>query len=410
MKSSTRYGSSPWADGLPGTARPAYPRVPATLEVPVVVVGGGLAGAAAAYAFSAAGIRVALIEAQRIGGAGTTACAGHVLAEPGGDYLDHEARHGRRVARALWQSTRRASLELQAAVKRLKLKCGLEPLDAVTWARGADEVKRLRREQQARKAAGLEASWITRRALAALGVDGDGGLRTKGHAHLDPLRACLGFVKAASSRGALVFEKSPVTKVTFDAKGVRVTCGKAVVVAETVVLATGEPIAPFAALERHFESRDAYAVVTPPLPANVRKVASDHGAIVADRCDPPHRLTWLPDERILWTGGDQARTPERARDKVVVQRSGQLMYELSLVVEPISGIPPAFGWHAPYSRTVDGLPFVGPHRNYPRHLFAWGLGTNVASAFLASRILLRHYTGQADRDDETFGFARIGGR
>jgi glycine/D-amino acid oxidase-like deaminating enzyme len=395
---------------LPASARTAYPRLPATSDVPVVIVGGGLAGAAAAYAFSAAGIRVALVEAGRVGGAGTAACAGHVLAEPGGDYLDHEARYGRRVARALWQSTRRASLELQAAVKRLKLKCGLEPFDAVTWARGTDEVRRLRREQQSRQAAGLEASWIPRRALAALGLDADGGLRTHGHAHLDPLRACLGFARAAASRGALVFEKSPVTRVTFDATGVRVTSGKATIAAETVILATGEPIAPFAALERHFESRDAYSVVTPPLAAVVRKAASDRGAILADLHEPTHRLTWLADERILWTGGDQARTPERTRDKVVVQRTGQLMYELSLVLEPISGIQPAYGWQAPYSRAVDGLPFVGPHRNYPHHLFAWGLGTNVASAFLASRILLRHYTGQADRDDEGFGFARLGGR
>jgi glycine/D-amino acid oxidase-like deaminating enzyme len=332
-----------------------------------------------------------------------------VLAEPGGDYLDHEARHGRRAARALWQSTRRAALELQSAVKRLKLRCGLQPLDAVTWARG-DEIKRLRREQQVRKVAGLAASWMTRHALASFGVDADGGLRTHGHAHLDPLRACLGFARAAVSRGALAFEKSPVTRVAFDARSVQVTCGKAVLTAETVILATGEPIPPFAALERHFESRDAYSVITPPLPASVRKTAPDRGAILADRRDPPHRLAWIGDERILWTGGDQPRTPERARDKVIVQRTGQLMYELSLVLEPISGIQPAYGWHAPYSRTVDGLPYVGPHRNYPRHLFAWGLGTNVASAFLASRILLRHYIGQADKDDETFGFARFGGR
>lgn len=408
MKSSTRYGVSPWPDALSASVRPSYPRLTAAMEVPVVIVGGGLAGAAAAYAFSAAGIRVALVEAARLGSGGTAACAGHVRAEPGGDYLDHEARYGRRVARALWQSTRRASLELQAAVKRLKLRCGIASLDAVTWARGADEVKRLRREQQARKAAGLEAAWLSRRALASLGLDADGGLRTKGHAHLDPLRACLGFARAAASRGALVFEKSPVDKVTFDTASVRVSCGKVVLTAETVILATGEPIRPFKALERHFDSRDAYAVVTPPLPAPVRKAAPDHGAVLIDRLDPPHRLTWLADGRILWTGGDQSRTPERVRDKVVVQRTGQLMYELSLLLEPISGIQPAYGWRAGYSRAVDGLPFVGPHRNYPRHLFAWGLGTNVASAFLASRILLRHYTGEADKDDESFGFVRLG--
>ena len=49
---------------------------------------------------------------------------------------------------------------------------------------------------------------------------------------------------------------------------------------------------------------------------------------------------------------------------------------LSLALPAISGTPPEFGWHAPWSRAVDGLPFIGPHRNYPHHLFALGLGTN----------------------------------
>jgi glycine/D-amino acid oxidase-like deaminating enzyme len=407
VKSRTRYGVSPWADALPASARPSYPRLAQSAEVPVVIVGGGLAGAAAAYAFAAAGIRVALVEADRLGAGGTSGCAGHVLAEPGGDFLDHEARLKRRAARAVWQSTRRASLELQAAEKRLGLRCGLQPLDAVSWARGAEGARRLRREQQARKAAGLDAAWLTSRALASLGIDGDGGLRTHGHAQLDPLRACLGFAGAAAARGARIFERSPVTRVEFDARAARVTSGKAVLTDETVILATGEPIAPFRALERHFESRDAYAVLTPALSASVRQAAAERDAILADRGDPPHRLTWLSGDRILWTGGDRARAPDRLGDKAVVQRTGQLMYELSLQVEAISGIQPAFGWRAPYSRAVDGLPYVGPHRNYPRHLFAWGLGTNVASAFLASRILLRHYTGQADKDDEVFGFARF---
>jgi glycine/D-amino acid oxidase-like deaminating enzyme len=375
--------------------------------MPVVIVGGGLAGTATAYAFAAAGVRVALVEADRLGGGGTGACAGHVLADPHGDYLDHEAQLGRRAARAVWQSTRRASLDLQAAVRRLKLRCGLLPLDAVVWSRGSEDVKRLRREHQARKAAGLDAAWVTGRALARLGVDGDGGLRTHGHAHLDPLRACLGFARAAASRGAAIFERSPVQAIEPKGHGVRIVAGKAVLTAGTVVVATGEPVPPFGALKRHFEPLDAYAVLTPPLPSAVRKAAADHGAIVQDRTPAAHRLTWLGDDRLLWSGADQRRTPDRLRDKVVVQRTGQLMYELSLVIEAISGMPPAFGWSARYSRAVDGLPYIGPHRNYPRHLFAWGLGTNVASAFLASRILLRHYTGQADKDDEPFGFARF---
>ena len=83
----------------------------------------------------------------------------------------------------------------------------------------------------------------------------------------------------------------------------------------------------------------------------------------------------------------------RQRKAVLIQRTGQLMYELSLALPAISGTRPEYGWHAPWSRAHDDLPFIGTHRNYPHHLFALGLGTNLTAAFLASRILVRAVQG-----------------
>ena len=49
-----------------------------------------------------------------------------------------------------------------------------------------------------------------------------------------------------------------------------------------------------------------------------------------------------------------------------------------------------------YARTADGLPYIGPHRNFPHHLFAFGDSSHsVTGAYLASRILLRHHPRRA---------------
>jgi len=58
------------------------------------------------------------------------------------------------------------------------------------------------------------------------------------------------------------------------------------------------------------------------------------------------------------------------------------------------------------SVTADTVMYAGPHRNYPHHLFAWATRHDPAQAFLASRILLRHYLGQSGREDLYFGFTR----
>jgi len=401
-----RYGLTPWTlNGARATA--SYPRLTTNLDLPVVIIGGGLTGAATAYAFAAAGIRSVLLEAESLAGGATMKASGVALAEPSSSYVDLESAHGRRLARAAWHATRRSALDFGATLRRLKIRCGYEPLDLVLVAQGADQSKRLARELQTRKDAGLDVSALPARSLAGLGVSGSSGARTHGHARLDPVRACHGLARAAAARGSEVFERTPVTHVKTTRRGVEVVTAKAVVTAQTVILTTGDPSTGFHALDRHFAALETYVVQTPPLPAAVRSSLRTNNLILQDLEQPSHRLFWTDDHRITWSGGDQERSAERARDKVLVQRTGQLMYELSLAVNAISGIQPAFGWHAPYSRAADGLPFIGPHRNYPGHLFALGLGTNLTNAFLASRILLRRYTDATEKDDEAFGFTRL---
>jgi glycine/D-amino acid oxidase-like deaminating enzyme len=119
-------------------------------------------------------------------------------------------------------------------------------------------------------------------------------------------------------------------------------------------------------------------------------------------------VRWVGDERLLIAGADGAVAPDRLRDKTIVQRTGQLMYELSVLYPDMSGVAPAFGWAAPYALSGEGLPYIGPHRNFPRHLFAWGDSSgSVTGAYLASRVLLRHFLGELDATDEAFLFTRV---
>ena len=118
-------------------------------------------------------------------------------------------------------------------------------------------------------------------------------------------------------------------------------------------------------------------------------------------------IRWIGDDRILITGADSDAVPAKLREKVTVQRTGQLMYELSTIYPDISGIMPAYGWDAPYALTAEGIPYIGPHRNFPHQLFAFGDSSDgVPGAFLASRLLLRHYLNEVDAADEAFGFTR----
>jgi glycine/D-amino acid oxidase-like deaminating enzyme len=116
----------------------------------------------------------------------------------------------------------------------------------------------------------------------------------------------------------------------------------------------------------------------------------------------------VAEDRVMIHGGRQPQVAERLREKTLVQRTGQLMYELSLLYPSISGLQPAWSWDMVDYETVDGLPLIGPHRNFPRHLFAFTPARHGAGvSWAAARILLRHYQEEGTRADEAFGFARV---
>jgi glycine/D-amino acid oxidase-like deaminating enzyme len=406
-------------DTFPRTRRPEYSRHRGQLSVPVAIVGGGLTGCACAAAFTAAGVKVILLEADRIGAGATAGSAGLLRQDLDASFHASVAEHGLKTARHVWQGFRRASLDFAAALRRLGIRADLAPQDLLYFSRdgtdsalptvaSAEAGKRLQREYKARRESALECSWLTARAVTQqTGIITNGGIRTKGEA-LDPYRACIGLAAAAASKGAHIHERTAVRRIRAGRKAVEIKTDAGVITAETVIIATGGLPDDLRALRRHFAPIQSYAVVTESLPAAVRREVGQRTSALRDTASPPHVLRWLKDDRVLFAGADQPPVADRLRDKSIVQRANQLMYELTTLYPAISGVQPAWGWDFLHYGSPDGLPVVGPHRNFPRHLFALGHGRHGAGmAWLAARILLREYLREPAKGDELFGFVRV---
>jgi glycine/D-amino acid oxidase-like deaminating enzyme len=306
----------------------------------------------------------------------------------------------------MFEVWRRTSLDAAALVRRLGVKAGLEPADVLTVASDGTEPL-LRRDAEARAAAGVEARWLNaRQAREAARFEAAGALRLGDAATVDPYRLCLGLAAAAVKRGAIVAEKTAVQKIRVSRKDVEVLVEGGSVRAQTVIVATGVPTAEFKPLRRHFVRRHTYFAMTEPVPAAVRKQIPGASLVLRDGETPAHRLRWTRDDRLLVGGADQDEVPAKKRDAVLVQRTGQLMYELLKMYPVISGLMPAYGWDAAYGQTADGLMYIGAHRNYPRHLFAFGGRESLTGSFLAARILARALSDDAAKGDDLFGWTR----
>lgn len=402
------YGARYWAERTSQQRRRSYPKLRGSHTSDAVIIGGGLTGATAAYVLASGGLDVILVEADRLASGSTAGSLGAIVPEPDAWFREVESVNGRRVSRTAWKEAHRSAADFASAVKRLNIKCDLAGASYLINAQSPDEAAGLRKEQAARRDAGVVAAWMTPAAARAeTALESNGALKPGVGFTFDPVRAALGFAAAAESKSARIFETSEVRRTTFTRKDVTVILKDATIRTRGVIVATGEPGPVFSQLRRHVRRASGYVVVTEPLPAAMRRGTGSRAAIVTEASADRHWLRWLPEDRALFAGAVSPRPGARLRDRAVVQRTAQLMYELSVRFPVISGLPAHWGWETEVVSTVDGLPWIGSHRNYPFHFFSMGFGWHGDGlSWLAARAALRYLTGESRKDDEAFGFVR----
>jgi glycine/D-amino acid oxidase-like deaminating enzyme len=372
------------------------------------VIGGGLTGTTAAYVLANAGMRVMLLEAERVADGSTAGGLGAILPQPDATFRGVEAAAGRRVARTAWEIAQKSAADFAAALKKLPTKADVTESALVINARRTEDALASKKEQAARRSAGVVAPWLSAEpARAETGTDSTGAIRLRDAYLFDPVRAALGLAGAAQARGAEIFERSSVRRTRFTRKYADVLLATGAIRTRAIVIATGEPGSLFGQLRRHVRRLEGYLAVTEPLSAAMRREVGRRSSVVTDAGASPQWVRWLPDDRALVAGGLSAPVPPRQREKALRPRIAELMYEFSVRYPSISGLQPAWGWDVPVVSTFDGLPWIGPHRNYPFHFFAMAFGwQGDGLAWHAARAALRYFQGNPRKEDEAFGFVR----
>lgn len=405
-----RVGTPIWLAGSVAAAggRVVFPALRGHTTVDIAIVGGGFTGATLAWRFAEAGVRVAVIEAARIGRGSTAASTALLMQEPDSDFAELARRYGRRRAVRLWRLSRDATRECIAAVARLGIPCHLAPRDSVYYALTPDGAERLRREHRRRTASGLGGRWLTAAALAReTGIAGSGAIRVHGNAQLNPLQACRGFVRAAADQGALIFERSEVTRIQAARDHVVVSTSGGTARAEYVIVATGYATPRFRPLAGRFRMLNTYVAATRPLTTLERRRLGLGSVMLWDSYRPYHYARWTDDHRLLLGGGDRPHRISRLRRRALRSGVARVREYFVDLFPTLDRVALEYAWGGLFAMTPDSLPYIGLHRHYRRHLFALGYGGNgMTLGFLAGRLLLDWYLGRATGDLDLFAFSR----
>jgi glycine/D-amino acid oxidase-like deaminating enzyme len=404
-----RIGTSLWLDRARGRSL-SFPALRSRIATDIAIVGGGITGCACAYVLARQGVGVALLEAAQIGGGSTAASTALLMQEPDVDFGDLAQRYGTATARHIWRTSRHAVDALVRTLRALELTSTLRVVPSIYFTRQPHAVRSLRHELVLRHRAGLRGQWLSPAALERkTGVHGAGAILTRGNGQVDPYRACIGLARAAQREGAALFTNSRVRRMHTSSTDVQIELDRGSVRASQVIVATGYATPEFKPLAGRFQMFNTYVIATPRLSPQVRRRLGLGDVMLWDTERPYHYARWTQNHRLVFGGRDRLRTSgRRERTAAVREQADLLARDLAALFPVLEDVEPEYAWEGLFATTPDGLPYIGRHRRYPRHLFALGYGGNgMTFGFLAAQILARAIRDRTMAADSIFGFSRM---
>jgi glycine/D-amino acid oxidase-like deaminating enzyme len=368
-----------------------------------------MTGALVALTFAAEGVPVILLEGGCVGSGSTLASSALLLQEPDLSMAHLASRYGRAASQRIWELGRNAVRDLIRTLDRYRIDCDLVKRGAIYYAATAPAEQHLRREFRLRSAAGVECEWLTPGALRRVaGIPARGAIRTRGNAQFNPYKACRGLIRAAASAGAEIYERSAVTRIRAAHDHVRVHTKSGRIESSHVIIATGYATRQFRPLAGRFRMYRTYVLATRPLDARERREVGFGNVMVWDTERPYHYARWTPAHRLLLGGADRPLRRGQTQSRTFAAATRELRADFEQLFPALADIDIERAWEGLFAMTPDSLPYVGPHRRYPRHLFALGYGGNgMTFGSLAARLLFEHWRGDTTPDHQLFRFGRL---
>ncbi len=299
-----RHAPSWYAATAP--APPEHPPLRGAVRSDICVIGAGYTGLSAALHLAARGHDVRVLEAQRVGFGASGRNGGQAAPGQRVDPDTLARRYGAGTAGALWRIGIDAMDHLRALVADHAIDCD--------WRDGIVEAARARSEVRAAHAHAeyLDAHHgydrlvpLDRDEVAVeTGAAGfAGGVLDRGAAHLHPLKLVYGVARAAEAAGAVVHERSEVTRIVPGAPA-RVETASGTVTADHVILACNGYLGRLSpAVAARVMPINNFILATEPLGARGSDILANNVAAQDTRFVVNYwRKT--PDGRLLFGGGE----------------------------------------------------------------------------------------------------------
>jgi glycine/D-amino acid oxidase-like deaminating enzyme len=373
----------------------------------VAVVGGGVSGALIAHRLVNSGRQVIIVDSRDVGMGSTMASTAILSYEPDVHLIDLISQIGKRSAVRAYRAGLEALELLEQTIKTLDDSCDFRRRESLYLASNRKDARMVRRECEARQKYDFRVELLTRRELAkSYSLRAPCAILTRQSAEVNPLKLTLALIRSTQKGGLKVFSHTAVKSYRRHGKESVLTTGDDFHIrARHVVFATGYETQQFLKQKRvHLAS--SFAIASS---AGTKFPKGREWPVIWESARPYLYVRSTVDGRIVAGGEDVDFVDEAKRDKLLARKTKTLEKKIRKMFPHVSW-KLVTAWTGTFAESRDGLPYIGPHKDFPGAQFALGYGGNgITFATIASALIPDLISGTHNSDSRLFRFDRKSG-
>jgi len=368
----------------------------------VVVVGGGISGALVTQALTDGKRSIAIIDRQKPVLGSTIASTAMLQHEIDVPLFKLKKMMKVQDAERVWLRSAAGVKGLIALVRKLDISCSMQPKKALYLAGDDYGSRALSSEVEARKAIGLEATFLDRASLMReFNIDRLAAIQSNISASANPGQLAAGILRICAKQGVEIISDTEITDfVEVNGKVALATSLGNVLSASHVVFCTGYEFLKSLANKEH-QIISTWAITSRQA---VKAPEWLQNYLVWEASDPYLYFRSGPDGRII-AGGEDEKSDDAFEDE---KKSAQKGSTIAKKVGALLGFDmgkPDYSWSAAFGSTKLGTPMIGAVPGHSNVYAAMGYGGNgITFSKIAAEIIAAMLAGKDDPDAHVFAF------
>ncbi|BCN30223.1 FAD-dependent oxidoreductase [Anaeromicropila herbilytica] len=381
MNDKTNFVDNPKSYWLNMPPHTSYPTLSEDIDVDVAIVGGGITGITTAYFLNKQGLKVVILEADRILHGTTGHTTAKITSQHGLIYNKIKNKISEELARQYADANESAIRTIENIMKDHNIECDFYEQSAYVYTQQDNYIDRIQSEASFASSLGIKATFINK---IPLPIDIKAAVRFEKQAQFHPLKFLYPLADEFTKYGGKIYEQSRVVNLEQHSTYTLMTSNMKKVNARQVIIASHYPFYNKHGLyfSRIYPERSYVVAITAKdnYPGGMYITAEEPGISFRSQISDQGEL--------IFVGGEHHKTGQGEE----TTHHYDTLLNVAKETFTVQDVP--YRWSTQDCMTIDNIPYVGHLTSNTPNLYIatgygkWGMTNSVASAMILKDLIV----------------------